>query len=74
MTDYQAPDFLVELLKAKSPSGAEAQAQAVYDRFVKPHADDYANADNDCNTGSSKANAEANCNPGRNHKDRHRAR
>ena len=43
MSDYHAPKFLVELLKAKSPSGAEAQAQAVYDRFVKPHADTYAN-------------------------------
>jgi endoglucanase len=43
MPDYQAPEFLVELLKAKSPSGAEAQAQAVYDQFVKPHADTYAN-------------------------------
>ena len=43
MSDYQAPRFLVELLKAKSPSGAEAQAQAVYDRHVKPHADAYAN-------------------------------
>ena len=43
MSEYQAPEFLVELLKAKSPSGAEAQAQAVYDRFVKPHADTYTN-------------------------------
>ena len=43
MSDYQAPEFLVELLKAKSPSGAEAQAQAVYDRYVKPHAEVYAN-------------------------------
>ena len=43
MSDYQAPKFLVELLKAKSPSGAEAQAQAVYDRHVKPHADADAN-------------------------------
>ena len=43
MSDYQAPQFLVELLKAKSPSGAEAQAQAVYDRFVRPHAAAYAN-------------------------------
>ena len=43
MPDYQAPDFLVELLKAKSPSGAEAQAQAVYDKYVQPHADTYAN-------------------------------
>jgi putative aminopeptidase FrvX len=43
MSDYHAPVFLTELLKAKSPSGAEAQAQAVYDRHVKPHADAYAN-------------------------------
>jgi len=43
MSAYQAPLFLTELLKAKSPSGAEAQAQAVYDRFVKPHAAAYAN-------------------------------
>ncbi len=43
MSDYRAPEFLVELLKAKSPSGAEAQAQAVYDRFVQPHAATYAN-------------------------------
>jgi putative aminopeptidase FrvX len=43
MSDYSAPAFLTELLKAKSPSGAEAQAQAVYDTFVKPHADGYAN-------------------------------
>jgi putative aminopeptidase FrvX len=43
MSDYEPPKFLVELLKAKSPSGAEAQAQAVYDRYVRPHADTYAN-------------------------------
>jgi len=43
MSAYQAPVFLTELLRAKSPSGAEAQAQAVYDRFVKPHAAAYAN-------------------------------
>ena len=43
MSDYQAPAFLTDLLKAKSPSGAEAQAQAVYDHYVKPHADAYAN-------------------------------
>jgi endoglucanase len=43
MSTYQAPEFLTELLKAKSPSGAEAQAQAVFDRFVRPHADSYAN-------------------------------
>ncbi len=40
---FTAPLFLTELLKAKSPSGAEAQAQAVFDRFVQPHADAYAN-------------------------------
>jgi putative aminopeptidase FrvX len=43
MSDYTAPAFLTELLKAKSPSGAEAQAQAVYDKFVKPHAAAYTN-------------------------------
>jgi endoglucanase len=43
MPDYPAPVFLTELLKAKSPSGAEAQAQAVYDAHVRPHADAYAN-------------------------------
>jgi len=43
MSDYSAPVFLTELLRAKSPSGAEAQAQAVYDAHVKPHADAYAN-------------------------------
>jgi putative aminopeptidase FrvX len=43
MSDYQAPAFLTDLLKAKSPSGAEAQAQAVFDQYVKPHAQTYAN-------------------------------
>jgi len=43
MPDYQAPVFLTELLQAKSPSGAEAQAQAVFDAHVKPRADAYAN-------------------------------
>ncbi len=42
MRSPSAPEFLTELLKAKSPSGAEAQAQAVFDRFVRPHADTYA--------------------------------
>jgi endoglucanase len=42
MSDYPVPEFLVALLQAKSPSGAEAQAQAVYDRFVQPHAEAYA--------------------------------
>jgi putative aminopeptidase FrvX len=43
MSAYQAPAFLTDLLKAKSPSGAEAQAQAVYDKYVRPHAAAYAN-------------------------------
>jgi len=42
MADYTAPAFLTDLLHAKSPSGAEAQAQAVFDAHVKPHADTYA--------------------------------
>ncbi|HVZ65451.1 MAG TPA: M42 family metallopeptidase [Lacunisphaera sp.] len=42
MSNYQAPAFLLDLLQAKSPSGAEGQAQAVFDRHVKPHADAYA--------------------------------
>ncbi len=42
MSGYSAPVFLTELLAAKSPSGAEAQAQAVFDAHVKPHADAYA--------------------------------
>ena len=41
MPDYQAPRFLTELLQAKSPSGAEAQA--VFDAHVRPHAAAYAN-------------------------------
>ncbi len=43
MSDFKAPVFLTELLRAKSPSGAEAQAQAVFDAHVKPHSDAYAN-------------------------------
>jgi putative aminopeptidase FrvX len=38
-----APDFLVELLDARSPSGAEQEAQAVWDRHVTPKADSTAN-------------------------------
>jgi putative aminopeptidase FrvX len=41
MSDFKAPVFLTELLHAKSPSGAEAQAQAVFDAHVKRHADAY---------------------------------
>ena len=43
MSDYQAPVFLTKLLQVKSPSGAEAQAQAVFDAHVRPHAAAYAN-------------------------------
>ncbi len=37
------PEFLLELLAAKSPSGCEAQAQAVFDKYVQPRADRYEN-------------------------------
>ncbi|HEY3755564.1 MAG TPA: M20/M25/M40 family metallo-hydrolase [Opitutaceae bacterium] len=36
------PPFLAELLESRSPSGSEFEAQAVFDRHVKPAADDYA--------------------------------
>lgn len=39
---YQAPEFLTDLLAARSPSGYETEAQAVFDAYVKPAADDYA--------------------------------
>lgn len=39
--DYTAPQFLTELLAARSPSGYEFEAQAVFDRHVAPHADLY---------------------------------
>jgi len=42
MPAYQAPAFLTELLHARSPSGYESEAQAVFDRHVKPAADEYA--------------------------------
>ena len=41
--NYQVPRFLAELLHARSPSGYESEAQAVFDRHVKPAADQYAN-------------------------------
>lgn len=41
MAPYASPAFLVDLLHARSPSGYEAEAQAVYDRYVKPKADAY---------------------------------
>jgi putative aminopeptidase FrvX len=42
MSTYRVPPFLAELLHARSPSGYEAEAQAVFDRHVKPAADRYA--------------------------------
>jgi endoglucanase len=42
-THYTAPAFLSELLHARSPSGHEYEAQAVFDRHVKPAADLYTN-------------------------------
>jgi putative aminopeptidase FrvX len=39
--DYQVPEFLNQLLASRSPSGHEAEAQAVFDSFVKPKADKY---------------------------------
>ena len=38
-----APAFLTDLLHARSPSGFETEAQAVFDRYVKPSADRYEN-------------------------------
>jgi len=43
MPAYRVPAFLAELLHARSPSGYEAEAQAVFDHHVKPAADAYAN-------------------------------
>ena len=39
---YSVPSFLSEFLHARSPSGYEAEAQAVFDRHVQPAADAYA--------------------------------
>ena len=41
MATYSPPAFLTELLHARSPSGYEAEAQAVFDRHVRPAADTY---------------------------------
>src|SRR5687767_9368264 len=43
MSSYKVPAFLAELLHARSPSGYEGEAQAVFDRYVKPAADTYTN-------------------------------
>jgi len=41
MPNYTAPEFLTELLHARSPSGYEFEAQKVFDKHVKPSADLY---------------------------------
>ncbi|MEO6002701.1 MAG: M20/M25/M40 family metallo-hydrolase [Opitutus sp.] len=43
MPKYSVPPFLSELLHARSPSGYESEAQTVFDHYVKPAADTYAN-------------------------------
>lgn len=40
-TDYVPPPFLTDLLQARSPSGYEGEAQAVFDHYVKPVAEGY---------------------------------
>lgn len=41
MKSIEAPQFLVDLLNARSPSGYETEAQAVVDQYVGPDADSY---------------------------------
>jgi endoglucanase len=41
MAHYTPPVFLTELLHARSPSGYEEEAQAVFERHVKPAADTF---------------------------------
>jgi putative aminopeptidase FrvX len=55
MASYTPPRFLTELLHARSPSGFEEEAQAVFDRHVKPAADAY--------TGDALGNRIATLNP-----------
>ncbi len=38
---YSPPPFLVDLLAARSPSGAEFESQAVFDRYVEPACNTY---------------------------------
>jgi endoglucanase len=38
---YQAPEFLVDLLNARSPTGAEYEAQVVVDNYVEGEVDAY---------------------------------
>src|SRR5580658_7211502 len=40
---YSVPPFLSDLLRARSPSGHEQEAQAAFDRHVRPSAEAYAN-------------------------------
>jgi putative aminopeptidase FrvX len=42
MATHTPPAFLTSLLNARSPSGYEAEAQAVFEKYVKPAADTYA--------------------------------
>ncbi len=42
MSSYPVPPFLAALLAARSPSGYETEAQAVFDEYVRPSADTYA--------------------------------
>jgi putative aminopeptidase FrvX len=55
MATYIPPAFLTDLLHARSPSGYEAEAQAVFDQYVKPAADLY--------TGDALGNRIATLNP-----------
>ncbi len=55
MSTYSVPRFLAELLHARSPSGYEGEAQAVFDCHVKPSADEY--------TGDALGNRLATLNP-----------
>ncbi|WP_236919013.1 M42 family metallopeptidase [Ereboglobus luteus] len=41
MSKYTAPEFLTDLLHARSPSGYEFEAQKAFDKHVKTHADVY---------------------------------
>ena len=38
---YEAPDFLVDLLNARSPTGHEYEAQKVVDHYVEKNVDTY---------------------------------
>lgn len=38
---YSPPAFLTDLLSARSPSGSEAEAQAVFEKWMKPEVQEY---------------------------------